>query len=176
VNVTLDFPKDEFRVFLYLSEADAQEIASMLRKREVTAALVAARKIYETGIATALGSDIQSHAKIVSEALPQEQFNGMAKHLTNAVKAKLTKKVADWVGKGVADYVASSAGELFAATEDPADGATVVVTIVSPPGAPLVRRLLKGDLNPAQVLGDIDSIFKGEPKLAVTTVAGFRFD
>ena len=114
--------------------------------------------------------------KVVSEALPQEQLSGAVKGLTDAVKAKLTKKVVDWVGKAVADYLGSRAGELVAATEDPADGATVVVRIISPPGAPLVRKLLKGDLNPAQLLGDVESIFKGEPKLEVTTVAGFRFD
>jgi hypothetical protein len=175
-NVTLDFRKDEFRVFVYLSEADAQDIAAKVRKRELTGALVAARKIYEAGVTTALGGDIQRHVKIVSEALPQEQFSGVVKGLTDAVKAKLTKKVVDWVGKGVADYIGSRAGELVTATEDPGDGVTVVVRIIGPPGAPLVRRLLKGELNPAQLAGDVESIFKGEPKLEVTTVAGFRFD
>jgi hypothetical protein len=175
-NLTLDFPKDEFRVFLYLSEADSQEIAGKLRNRDVTAALVAAKRIYEAGVTTALAGDVQRHVKIVSEALPQEQFTAVAKQLADAVKGQLTKKVVGWVGKAVADYVGSRAGELVTATEDPADGATVVVKIVSPPGAPVVRKLLKGELNPAQLLGDVGSIFKGDPKLEVTTVAGFRFD
>jgi hypothetical protein len=175
-NLTLDFPKDEFRVFVYLSEADAQDIASKIRRRDVTAALVAARKIYEAGIVTALGGDIQRHVKIVSEALPQDQFSGVVTRLADSVRARLAKKTVEWVGKALADHLTGQAGEFTAATEAPEDGATIVVTLVSPPGAPLVRRLLKGELNPAQVLADLDSIFKGEPRLAVSTVPGFRFD
>ena len=55
MNVTLDFPKDEFRVFAYLSEADAQDIAAKIRKRDMTAALVAAKRLYGAGLATAPG-------------------------------------------------------------------------------------------------------------------------
>lgn len=177
VNLTLDFPKDEFRVFVYLSEADAQELAAKLRGRDVTAALVAARKLYAGGVSTAMDGDIRRHVKIVSEALPQDQFiGGLAGKLTGMVKSRLAKKLVEWIGKGVADYLAAHAGEVVAATEAPDDGVTIVVTIVSPPGAPLVRRVLKGDLNPAAMAGDLESIFKGEPRLAVTTVAGFRFD
>jgi hypothetical protein len=174
-NLTLDFPKDEFRVFLYLSEADAQEMAGKVRNRNLTAAHLSAKKIYEAGVATALGGDVQRHVKIVSEALPQDQFSGLAKQLAATVKGQLTKRVVEWVGKGVADYFGSRAGEFVTATEDPADGATLTVRIVSPPGGPIIRKLLKGELNPAQ-LGDAGSIFKGEPKLEVTTVAGYRFD
>jgi hypothetical protein len=177
VNVTLDFPKDEFRVFAYLSEADAQDVASKLRKREMTAVLVAAKRIYEAGLHTALGGDIHRHVKILTEALPQEQlFGGVLKRLTDLVKKRLTKKVVEWVGKGVADYVQARSAEFVAATEDPADGVTLVVTIVGPPGAPIVRKLLRGDAGLGDVAGNLDSLFKGDPKVAVRAVPGFRFD
>jgi hypothetical protein len=177
VNVTLDFPKDEFRVFVYLSEADAQDIATKLRNKDVTAVLVAAKKIYEAGVATALSGDIRRHVKILSEGVEHEGFfGGLLKQLTDTVKQQLAKRVTSWVGKAVADYVTAHAGELVAATEDPADGATVVVTIVNPPGAPIVRKLLSGNFNPTSALADVQSMFKGDPKLAVSTVPGFRFD
>jgi hypothetical protein len=177
VNVTLDFPKDEFRVFVYLSEADAQDIATKLRNKDVTAVLVAAKKIYAAGVATALSGDIRRHVKILSEGVEHEGFfGGLLKQLTDTVKQQLTHKVISWVGKAVADYVTARSGELIAATEDPADGATVVVTIVNPPGAPLVRKLLSGNFDPTGALADVQSMFKGDPKLAVATVPGFRFD
>jgi hypothetical protein len=176
VNLTLDFPKDEFRVFVYLSEADAQGIAAKLRNRDVTTALLAARKTYQDGLTAALGGDVQRRVKIVNEALPQEQFAGVGKQLTDLIRERLTKKVIAWVGRAIADHLATRAGELTAAAEAPADGVTIAVTILSPPGAPFVRRMLKGDSSPAQALGDLDSIFKGEPKLAVSTVPGFSFD
>ena len=86
------------------------------------------------------------------------------------------RRSSDWVGKAVADYVKASAGEFVAATEDPADGVTIVVPIANPPGAPLVRKLLRGEGIGAGALGDLESLFKGQPRLSVKTVAGFRFD
>jgi hypothetical protein len=177
VNVTLDFPKDEFRVFVYLGEADAQEIAAKVRARDVAAAVIAARKIYEAGVVTALGGQIQRHVKIVTEALPQEEFVGrLVKRLTEQVKRMLAKKVAAWVGRGVADQIAARAGELVAATEDPAEGATLVVTIVNPPGAPVLRKLLRGDGIGREAIGDLESLFRGDPKVTAATVSGYRFD
>jgi hypothetical protein len=176
VNVTLDFPKDEFRVFTYLSEADAQNIAGKLRRRDVTAVLVAAKRIYAAGVETALGGDIHRHVKILTEALPQEQFFGQVlKRLATHVKTHLIQKVVEWVGRGVADYAQARAAEFIAAADDPADGVTLVVTIANPPGAPLVRKLLRGDVGLGDV-NDVRSVFKGDPRVSARAVSGFRFD
>ena len=66
----------------------------------------------------------------------------------------------------------ASAGEFVAATEDPADGVTVVVTIVNPPGAPLVRKLLRGEMVGGAMLAGIDSLFTGQPKLSAEDGGG----
>lgn len=177
VNVTLDFPKDEFRIYAYLSEADAQDVAARLRRRDVTAAFVAVKRVYEAGLTAALTGDIRRHVRILSEDLPQEQlFGGLFHRLADEVKRVLARKVAAWVGRAVADYLQARAGELIAATEDPADGVTVVVTIVNPPGAPLVRKLLHGGIGLGDVAGGLHDAFHGVPRAAVQVVQGFRFD
>jgi hypothetical protein len=177
VNVTLDFPKDEFRVFVYLSEADAQEIAGKVRKQDLTSVLVLAKRVYEAGVNVALGGDIQRHVKILTETLPQEQFLGLdLKHLTQSVKEYLIKKVVEWVGGGFASYLKSSAGEFVAATENQSDGVTVIVRIAGPPGAPIVRKLLRGEGIGIGVVKDLPSLFSGQPNVSAKTVAGFRFD
>jgi hypothetical protein len=177
VNVTLDFPKDEFRVFVYLSESEAQEIAGKIRKQDLTSVLVLAKRVYGAGLGVALGGDIQRHVKILTEAVPQDEFFGkQLKQLAEHVKKRLIKKVVDWVGKAFADYLKAGAGEFVAATENQADGVTVVVRITSPPGAPLVRKLLRGEGIGVGALGDLDSLFKGDPKVNAQTIAGFRFD
>jgi hypothetical protein len=177
VNITLDFPKDEFRVFLYLSETTAQEIASAIRKQDLTSALALAKRAYETGVTVALGGEIQRHVKVLTEAVRQDQFLGkQLAQLTGHVRRRLVRKVVDWVGQALAGYLKSGAGELVAAAEDPTDGVTVVVQMANPPGAPIVRRLLGGEGVSAGALGDLDSVFKGEPKLSAKAVAGFRFD
>jgi hypothetical protein len=177
VNVTLDFPKDEFRVFVYLSESDAQTIASKVRKRDMTGVLLAAKRIYEAGVATALGGDVQRHVKILTEAVAQEEVVGTALgRLPEHVRRALAKKLIEWIGTAVADHVQGRSAELLAAIEAPADGMTLIVTLVNPPGAPLIRRLLHGDAKLGDVLGDLGSLFKGDPKVAVRTVSGFRVD
>jgi hypothetical protein len=177
VNVALDFPNDEFRVFVYLSESDAQTMAANVRKRDLTSVLVHAKRVYESGISVALGGDIQRHVKILTEAVPQEQlFGGQLRQVAEHVKQRLAKKVADWVGKAVADYVKAGAGEFVAATEDPADGVTIEVHIANPPGAPLVRKMLGGEGVGLAMVGDLESLFKGQPRLSVKTAAGFRFE
>jgi hypothetical protein len=175
VNLTLDFPKDEFRVFAYLSETSAQEIAAGIRKQDLTSVLVLAKRVYEAGVQAALAGDIERHVKILTEATPQEQLFGIQlRQLAEIVKQRLAAKVVDWIGQAFSEYVKSGAGELVAATEDPADGVTIVVQIANPPGAPLVRKLLNGEGIGA--LGDLGSAFKGTPRFGVKTVAGFRFD
>jgi len=177
VNVTLDFPKDEFRVFVYLGESDAQEIASKIRKQDLTSVLVLAKRVYEAGVNVALGGDIQRHVKILTETVPQDEFFGkQLKQLAEQVKTRLVKKVVGWVGKALADYMKAGAGEFVTASEDPADGVTVVVQIGNPPGAPFVRKLLRGEGIGIGALADLDSLFKGDPKVNVKAVSGFRFD
>ncbi len=175
VNVTLDFPKDEFRVFAYLSESSAQEIAAGVRKQDLTSVLVLAKRVYEAGVQAALGGDIERHVKILTEATPQEQLFGIQmRQLADVVKQRLAAQVVEWVGQAFAEYVKGGAGEFVAATEDPADGVTIIVQIANPPGAPLVRKLLNGEGIGA--LGDLGSMFKGTPRFSVKTAPGFRFD
>jgi len=177
VNVALDFRKDEFRVFVYLSETDTQEIAAKIRSRDLTAVLVLAKRVYESGVRVALGGDIKRHVKILSETPPQEQLFGFdLKQLAAGVKERVIKEVVNWVGQALAEYLKTGAGEFVAAADNPADGVTMVVHILNPPGAPLVRRLLHGEGIGAGDLKDIDSLFRGKPKLSVNTLAGFSFD
>jgi hypothetical protein len=177
VNAALDFRKDEFRVFVYLSERDAQEVAARIRTRDLTAALVLAKRVYESGVRVALGGDIKRHVKILSETPPQEQLFGLnLKQLAAGLRERLTREVVNWVGQALAEYLKAGAGELVAAADNPADGVTIVVHILNPPGAPLVRRLLHGEGIGAGDLKDVGALFQGKPKLSVNTVAGFTFE
>jgi hypothetical protein len=175
-NVTLDFPKDEFRVFIYLGESDAQQAAAAIRKQDLTSVLLLTKRVADAGVSVALSGDIKRHVRILSEAPQEEIFGGALKQLADSVRGLLIKKVEAWVGTAVAQYMKGSAGEFIAATEDPADGVTIVVTIASPPGAPMVRKLLRGEMVGGAMLAGLDKLFVGQPKLSAKTVPGFRFD
>lgn len=177
VNVALDFPADEYRVSVFLGEADAQEVAAKLRRRELPTALTVAKRVYAAGVGTALGGDIERHVKIKHEAVDHEEsLGGALKKVAQAVLEALSGKVVEWVGKATADYLEAQGAEFVSATEDPAEGVTVVVTIKSPPGSPLIRKLLKGEpVSPAD-LANPAALFAGAPQLGVKTSPGFRFD
>lgn len=177
VNITLDFPRDEFRVFLYLSEADSQEIAAKIRKRDLTSVLLLSKRVYDSGIRVALSGDIQRHVKILMEQVPQEQFLGsvLAK-VADAVKAQLARKIVDWVTKAIADYMKAAGGEFVAATENAADGVSIVIRLKNPPGSPLLRKVLRGEGIGIGAMADLGAVFRGVPQLSVKTVPGFRHD
>jgi hypothetical protein len=175
VNVALDFQRDEYRVHTYLSEGDAQDIAAKLRARDTTAVLVGAKRIYEPGVAAVLGGGLEGKVKILAEVLTHEDSMGRAlTRLPEPVRTRLVQKVVEWIGRGLAGFIPARSAEFIAAAEDPADGVTLVVTIASPPGATLVRRLLRGEAGAGA--GGLDAGLQGDPKVTVKTVAGFRVD
>jgi hypothetical protein len=177
VNVTLDFAKDEFRVFAFLSETDAQEVAARIRRGEIGAGLVLARRTYEAGLRSAMQGDLLRHVKVRTEVATQEQFVGGALRLVGkAVLDALAAKVVEWAGRAVGEYLQARAAEFTAATEDLADGVTIAITLSSVPGAAAVRKLVRGQgLSPAE-LANPTALFSGVPQISVKTVAGFRFD
>jgi hypothetical protein len=172
VNVALNFRKDEFRVATYLSEAEAQAIAGMVRKRDVTGALVAARRVYATGVASALGGDVRRRVKVLTESVDHEDILGrQVGALPGALRAQLAGKVTEWVAKALAEHVAARGEDFVAASEDPADGVTVIVQITNPPGAPALRRLLSGAGGGG---ADLGLLFQGQPTLSARTLPGFH--
>ncbi len=177
INLTLDFPKNEYRAFVYLSEADAQEVAAALRRRDVTAAVTISRKVVIAGVRTVVGGRLRSHIKIRNETPSQEQFLGaVLEKAGQIVLEALIAKLIEWIGRAIADYHQARADEFIRATQDQRYGVTIVVTLRNPPGASLVRRALKGESISPLELANPRAVFSGLPSLSATTVAGFRFD
>lgn len=178
VNLTLDFPADEFRVSVYLSEADAQELATRLRRKEISAASMLAKKAYGAALRTAMEGDLPGHVRIRHETTTPEQFAAAAgrliTHVGKGALQALGAKLVDWVGRAIATYLQEKATEAIAATEDPADGVTIVVTVANVPGAGVVRRLLSGE-GLGTPLPNPLSLFEGAPRLSVRTLPGFHF-
>ena len=177
INLTLDFPKNEYRAFVYMSEGDAQEVAAALRRKDITAAVTLVRKIVNAGVRTVLGGRLRSHIKVRHETPSQEQFLGavLAKAGEIVLEVLITKLI-EWIGRAIADYLQVRSDEFVRATQDQRYGVTIVVTLRNPPGSSLVRRALKGEaINPLELANPLN-VFRGLPSLSAATVAGFRFD
>lgn len=146
VNVVLDFPGDQIRVRLHLSETTAQDIAVLLRKRAPAAAVISRiRRVYERGLRSALDGQSERRVTIVHETVPADERAGRALRRVNPiVRDQLVRLLSRWLGTAIAGLVEERRQEVVDATEAPADGITILTTFAQPPGFAALRRTLSG--------------------------------
>jgi hypothetical protein len=146
VNAVLDFPGDQIRVHLYLSERTAQGIATLLRKRAPVAAVISRiRRVYERGLRSALDGQFERHVTIVHEAVPADERAGKAlRRINPIVRDQLFRLLSRWLGTAIAGLVEERRQEVVEVTEAPADGITLLTTFTQPPGFAALRRILSG--------------------------------
>ena len=139
----LDFPKNEARVCVFLSEIRAQEIAVKLRQNAhmgpVTARL---SRIINRGINRAFAGN-RKRLKIIHEATPPGQGAAALKRLPAVVLQALRGRLTEWTARAVADHLKQHTEEFTKAAEDTADGVTLVITLENPPGFAQLREALK---------------------------------
>jgi hypothetical protein len=146
-NLTLDFPHELAKVFIYLSEADAQAVAASVRRGEsVTPVLVLLRKIYVAALRSMLSGHARRHVKVVHEvATEAEAEGGVLGAIGERVLNRIVDKVVTWVGRAVSDYFTRRGQEFLTAADNRADGVTIVVTLRHTGVMQLMRRGLRGD-------------------------------
>jgi hypothetical protein len=144
VRLILNFPKNEIRVYLFLSEIRAQEIAVKLRQH-AHVGMVASRlrQFIDRGLSSALKGKF-GRLKIVHEAVTPDQWFGALRRLPSLVVQVLKGRLTEWVVKGLSDHLKQRTEEFIKAAEDTADGVTLVITLGNPPGYAQLRQALKG--------------------------------
>ena len=144
VSLALDFRGNQIRVYLYLSEIRAQELAVKLRQRSHLGAVMAYLARYvERGVRSALTGGF-GRVKIIHEAVTPRGWLDALQRLPSVVPRILVGRLREWVVTGLAEHLKQHAQQFIAATEAPADGITLVVTIANPPGFPQLRQAVGG--------------------------------
>ena len=174
VNLTLDFPRNQIRVYIFVSEAASQEIATMLRQRAPIGAVQSRLKAeYGRDLNAALSGGINRHVQLVHEAVPPDQFFGLGaaiKRVHPILLQRLRKKLQWWLRQRLAEYLQQQTQKFIAETEKPEDGATLVVTFTGPTGLSILRRAVGGGA--ISLTGD--GFPKGMPETSIEVVAGFQ--
>jgi len=172
VRLILDFPRNEIRVRLFLSEIRAQEIAVKLRQHAHIGTVVARLgRIVERGVRRALTGGF-GRLKIVHEAVTPDQWMGALRRLPSFVPQVLMGRLQEWVLKGLADHLKQRTEEFIKAADDTADGVTLVITLGNPPGFSLLRQALKGKgLSPASL-----RMADGAPAVTITVAPGYSHE
>lgn len=158
VRLVLDFPTSQIRVRIFLSEVRAQSLAQRLRQRtHFGLILTDLRRILSQGLSRALAGRGR-RLKIVHEAVPPEQWIASLRRLPYFATMRLLRHLTAWSLAGASANLRRQTAEFIAATEHAADGITLIITIVNPPGFAVLRRAFAGKL---LSLGDLR--LKGAP-------------
>ncbi len=167
VRLVLDFPSDQILVHLYLSEVRAQEIAVKLRQHgNIGTGLARLSQIVERGLRSALTRGYG--LKIVHETVTPDRWLSALRRLPTIVPRIVLGRVRQWVLTSLAEFLKQQSQALIAATEEPADGITLRITISNPPGFAQLRQAFKGKVASLTSLrlGD------GAPKVSIHVTPG----
>lgn len=165
----LDFPKNEIKIHLFLSEIRAQEIAVKLRQHTHIGVITARlQKILYRGLRRSLSGRSQ-RLKIVHETVTPDQWSGVLNRLPSAVTQVFLGRLNEWIIKGLSDFLKQHSEEFIKAASDTADGVTLAISIQNPPGFPQLRKALKGSV---LSLGSL-TISDGTPSVKINVTPGY---
>ena len=174
---TIDARSNELRVAVYLSEAQAQDIAARLRRKEPLGALLSALlPVYAGGLRSLASAAGRHRLRIIGEtevAAAEQQF--ILPGLPNpaeAVGALLTR----WTRRALASQLLAQRDALLTAAAGPHDGVTLVVRLLQPPGLSTIARLARGRLSAGlRDLGSWGGLLRSRPATAkLEIVPGYR--
>lgn len=172
LDVTADFPRNQLRVGVFVSEREAQGFSARLSSGNGLPSVLSALKALVTaGLQSALSGRFHGRVRLIHEAVDHQGFLGGAlNRLAGVVLAKFTEKASGWVLTGLADALQKQAGAFTTAAQNPADGVTLHVTLDAPPGFGVLRAALKGK---GYSLTELGASFDGTPTATVAISPGF---
>lgn len=169
----LDFPGNEIRFYLFLSEIRAQEITVKLRQHaHIGMVATRLRQFVERGLRSALIKRSFKRLKIIHETVTPDQWLSALRRLPSLVPRLLAGKLQEWILKGLFDHLKQRPEEFIKAAEDTSDGVTMTVTLRNPPGLPQLRQALKGKGIPLSRLNLTD----GMPTVKIDIKPGYTYE
>ena len=170
--LVLDFPKNEARIYFFLSEIRAQELAVKLRQHaHVGTAITRLRQPIQRGMNKAF-SGHPKRLKIIHAAVVPGKWEEALKRLPSVIHQTLKGRLTEWTVKALTDHLKQRADEFLKAAEDTADGVTLVITLETPPGFPELRQALSAKgISPNSL-----KLPEGSPTAKITINAGYKHE
>ena len=143
-HLVLDFPKNEIRFYLYMSEVAAQKIAARLRRRQHAGpVIVRLRRVVRRAVHNGFRGTY-GRLKLIHESITPDKRRGAMRRMPPAARKLYQNQVTRWLVKALAAHMKQQPETFIKAAQDTADGLTIQVTISSPPGFSQLRQVLKG--------------------------------
>ena len=136
--------RDAIRLFVYLSETDAQQVAARFRTGNTTGVVVLMRQLLRAAIGSLRTAPSRVRVQREVESLADLQVGAAAAAASSAVVERILGRLIDWAMDVAArlamDYARTKRDEFLRGVDNPACGVTLVVTVP----APGLGRLLGG--------------------------------
>ncbi|MFN0104223.1 MAG: hypothetical protein ACKV2U_19325 [Bryobacteraceae bacterium] len=177
INVTLDVPKDQIRVCVYISEVKAQRLAVRLRQQSHAGSLtVAFNKFFARRLPRILHGQRPKRLRIVHPGIPPGQTPASVfQKLPGVVPQAFIAKMQEWLVQGFSEFIKTGSQKFLAASEDPADGVTLRFTIERPQGLKdLGQALVEKGPSGSKVAETIGA--GGQPNIRVEVFPGHKCD
>jgi hypothetical protein len=175
--VILDTVRDEARVNVFLSEVRAQRLAVRLRQQSHAGSLAAAfQRLLARRLPHILHGRRPRRLRIVHPSVaPGTAAAPVLGQLPTILPPAFITKMQEWLVAAFAEFAKAQAQAFLTASENPADGVTLVFTIQQPPGLKELAQALAGK-GPAAA--DIASLVAKAtpPPVRVEAVPGHKRD
>jgi hypothetical protein len=169
--VSLNLRKGEIKVWIYLSEQLAQNIAGALGSGGASTA----HRLVKPLVGRA--AELLKSALFARRLPPALRIIGEAPNLEHrsppwlaTMGARLAVKVEEWASLQIAQYVRNNAEAFRKAAASDRDGVTLRITMTRVPGMEVLRQVAKGQI-PRGVQGD--EWLRGEPAFEVVAAPGY---
>ncbi|MBI4900957.1 MAG: hypothetical protein HY829_10825 [Actinobacteria bacterium] len=159
--------RDLIRLSIYLSEADAQAIASRARQHNTTAFVIALRAAVGAAV-NSLRISPRTRVKVLRE-VSAEAPAAAAAGVASKIIEKIVDRLVDAAIRLAMDYAKAKADEFVRAADNPANGVSVLITFPIPGLSTVFAGPLTGFVAIARILSAILSHRAG-----VMTVPGLR--
>lgn len=176
LRLIFDFPKNEIRACLFLSEVRAQEIAVKLRQNGHPGIVITRfAQILERRIERALAGRY-GRLKLIHETTTPDQWLGKLKQLPALLPQMIAGRLKAWLLKGLSDYLKQHGRDFISAAENTADGVTLLITLSNPPGFAQLRQALKGKGLSLAMLNPLLKMPDGSPTVKFKVLAGYHHE
>jgi hypothetical protein len=143
LKLKLNFIKNKIQFFLFFSESDAQNMASLMRQHKENKATQIGVEAMEYGLKAAFSKHVKGNIMVVHPNVIPGKISGKAVDLIPlAIQNKLKQKLKDWVIPKSSNFFMKNTSEFIKATEASADGVTVCVTMEAPQDIKVLGQLI----------------------------------
>jgi hypothetical protein len=122
--------RDVIRVSIYISEAEAQGIASRLRQNNTTAFVLAVRAVVRAAV-NSLKMNPRSRVRLLRE-VSGEAGAAVAEAVVSKIIEKIVDRLIDAAIRLATDYAKVKGAEFVKAADNPANGVSVLITFPIP--------------------------------------------